>query len=166
MKIANLLQNLQQGNKQTKLDKKYDNLKNSLNSIKERVEHIINKFSNKTMMKEKSKYESLSFIQDEWIKWNGICKEIESIISEMIKDKQIDYIIQDLMNKDKFIQFDEEYKAWPYIEVPDEIYDKEYKMIDMQSQSSSLIEKVEKKIKITTKNAKENEEVNQFNLII
>ena len=53
------------GKRNKELENKYEDLKNTLNSIYERVMHIINKARAETMKKEKKNYESFSFIQFE-----------------------------------------------------------------------------------------------------
>ena len=48
------------------------------------------------------------------------------------------------------MQFDEEFKVCKYSTVPDEIYGKQYEIVDLSMQSMSLIESFEDKIKNIT----------------
>ena len=73
--------------------------------------------------------------------------------------RQIELLIYVLDNASKGIELDEESKFNSYIEVPDEIYGKTYKMIDISLQSRLLMRKFQKKIKKTIKYAETNQKV-------
>ena len=113
----------------------------------------------KTSGKEKSKYRSLSFIQDDCEKCSKIIHEILYWIFETSLGRQIELLIYVLDNASKGIELDEESKFNSYIEVPDEIYGKTYKMIDISLQSRLLMRKFQKKIKKTIKYAETNQKV-------
>ena len=120
--------------------------------MKEKIEHIIEKMNINTMVKEANKYESFYFIQDDWKKCIRICSEIELLINEICKDNQTDNLIQTMININKGVQLDEEAKFCPYLEVPDEIYGKEYTLVDVPFQSKYLIELLEEKIRKSFEN--------------
>ena len=73
----------------------------------------------------------------------------------MLRDLQTDSLIQLMLDANKNIQpdlsremqFDEEFKVCKYSTVPDEIYGKQYEIVDLSMQSMSLIENFEDKIK-------------------
>ena len=70
------------------------------------------------------------------------------MISEMLKDKQIDCIIQTLVDSQKEnAEFEEDFKFCQYTKVPSEIYGKKYRVVDTSFQSAILIKKFEDKIK-------------------
>ena len=76
-------------------------------------------------------------------KWDRICSEIDSIIAEIQKDKQVDNIIHTFVNSQKEnVEFEEEFKCCSYTKVPSEIYGKKYEVLDTSFQSVILIKKV------------------------
>ena len=95
----------------------------------------------KTDRKENSKYRSLSFIKDDCEKCLKIIREILLLIFETSLGKQIELLIYVLDNASKGIELDEESKFNSYIDVPDEIYGKTYKLIDTSLQSKLLMER-------------------------
>ena len=131
------------------LESTFNKLKNTLNTLWIRVELVIKKEKSETTTRsDQNKYVSLDFIQEKWKRCNRFCSKIDSIISEMQKDKQVDYIIQTWVNsQNKNAKFEEEFKYSPYAKVPSEIYGKKYVLVDPSVQSAILIKKFEDKIK-------------------
>ena len=115
----------------------------------------------KTDRKENSKYRSLSFIKDDCEKCLKIIREILLLIFETSLGKQIELLIYVLDNASKGIELDEESKFNSYIDVPDEIYGKTYKLIDTSLQSKLLMERFQWKIDKTFDYAESNQKVNK-----
>ena len=149
MKISAYILTLQVVNKIEGLESIFNELKTTLNKLWIRVKSIIKIEKSETTNREKkNKYVSLDFIREEWTKWNSFCSEIDTIISEMLKDKQVDYIIQTLVDSQKEnVGFEEEFKLCQFLKVPSEIYGKKYKVVDTSFQSAISIKKFEDNIK-------------------
>ena len=143
------------------LDSKLSIIKSILNTMKGKVENLKEKFNTKkvTNKNEEFKYRSLSFIKQDCEKCSEINKEILAIISKTSLKKKIELFIQALDNECKEIQLDEEFKSWPYLEVPDEIYEKEFNILKVPLQSKILINNFEKKIKNSFKIIETNQKV-------
>ena len=74
---------------ENELDSKFNELKINLKNMKERIKHIVKnvKTKNRTNKMQKIKYESLSFIQDDWKKCKELILTILSAISDILRDK-------------------------------------------------------------------------------
>ena len=135
--------------KMEKLESTFKELKNTLNNLLIQVESMVKPEKSETTTRwDKNQYVSLDFIKENWKRWDGFCSEIDLIISEIQKDKQVDCIIQTWINSHKEnAKFDEEFKSSPYTKVPREIYGKKYLGVDPSFKSAILIKKFEDKIK-------------------
>ena len=132
------------GKKMKELEDTFNKLKNTISSLWIKVKSISKNEKNETTNREaKNKYVSLDFIREEWKKCSSFCSEIDSTISEMLRDKQADYIIQTLVNSNKGnVEFEEEHKLCEFLKVPNEIYGKKYKVVETSFQSIISIKKV------------------------
>ena len=133
-----------------KLESTFKELKNTLNNLLKQVKSMIKpkNFIKKIDMKYNDPFVSLNFIKENWKRWDRLCSEIDSIISEMQKDKQIDCIIQTWINSHKEnAEFNDNFEYITYIKVPRKIYEKKYLGVDPSFQSAILIKKFEDKIK-------------------
>ena len=130
--------------KMEKLESTFTNLKKTLNNLLDKVENIFkNGKSETTTRSDTNNYVSLDYIRDKWKRWDRFCSEIDSIISEIQKDKQVDQIIQTLVDSQKEnARFEEEFKCCSYTKVPSEIYGKKYEVLNTSFQSAILIKKV------------------------
>ena len=144
------------------LKKKFEDIKNIIKTMKNKIKYSTTSFINyyaKANGKEDSNYRSLSFIQDDCKKCSKIIHEILFLIFDTSLGQQIEFLIYVLDNASRDIEFDEESKFNLYPEVPDEIYEKKYKMIDLSLQSKLLMERFQKKIKKIFKYAETNQKV-------
>ena len=143
------------------LEGKLGDIKNIIITMKNKIKSLIESFNIeiKTNGNEKSKYKSPSFIQDDCEKCSKIIHEVLIRIFETTLGRQIELLIYVLDNASRGIELDEESKFHPYAEVPDEIYGKTYKMIDISLQSKNLIRNFQKKLKKTFEYAETNQKV-------
>ena len=143
------------------LESKLKDIKNIITTMKKKIRSLTKLFNSETEINGKkiSKYRSLSFIQDDCEKCSKIIHEILLAIFETSLGRQIELLIYVLDNASKGTELDDESKFNSYIEVPDEIYGKTYKMIDISFQSRLLMRNFQKKIKKTFKYAETNQKV-------
>ena len=143
------------------LESKLKDIKNIIITMKKKIRSLTKLFNSETEIngKERSKYRSLSFIQDDCEKCSKIIHEILLAIFETSLGRQIELLIYVLDNASRGTELDDESKFNSYIEVPDEIYGKTYKMIDISFQSRLLMRNFQKKIKKTFKYAETNQKV-------
>ena len=93
-----------------------------------------------------SQYQSLSFIQEEWKKWKTICFEILIKIYEILRNRHIENLIKVLINSNLNIGLEEESKYVEELFIPDEIYGKEFQLIDMSNQWNNQVKIYENNI--------------------
>ena len=120
------------------LDSKYDNLNKTLKDLRKSVKDITtssNKDSN-----EKSNYESLEFIKEVWNKCTAKSAEIFAITNDLYLGKTVEVLIKVLVNQIDNNKFDKELKDWNNFEVPEEIYDEEFNLINIPYVSQDLLD--------------------------
>ena len=151
--------------KLSNLEIKFTELKQTLKSMREKIDQILEKIVSNTKNKEKkSEFKLLNFIQENWKKWFSISLKILSAIFETSLEMQAEMLIQVMNNKKKRIQPHEEAKACQYSKVPNEIYGKSFKIINIPEQSKELNEVFEKKPKENFELKESNQKV-YFNLL-
>ena len=143
------------------LERKFNDIKNIIETMKRKIKSLTQLVNtdDKENGKESSKYRSLSFIQDDCEKCSKIIHEMLLLIFETSLGRQIELLVYVLDNSSRDVELDEESKFNSYIEVPDEIYEKMYKMIDIPLQSRLSMRRFQKKIKKTFKYAEKNQKV-------
>ena len=149
------------GNVLEDLESKFEDIKNMIKTMKKKIKSsttLLNS-DDKANGKKSSKYRSLSFIQDDSEKCSKLIHEMLLLIYDASLGRQIELLIYVLHNASRDIEFDEESKFNSYPEVPDEIYEKAYKMIDISLQSKHLMEGFMKKIKKSFKYDEKNQKV-------
>ena len=95
----------------------------------------------------KSSYENLSFIKDNWDKCRNTIFQILSMIPEVWEKMEADSFVQVIVDSDKGVPLEEERKESLVTSVPDHIYGKEYKLVHIPTQSFVQFKEFEKKIK-------------------
>ena len=143
------------------LNSKENEIKLTITNLNDRIKSFTEPFNSNINEngKEKSKYTSLSFIQDECEKCSKDINEALLKIFETSLGWQIEHLIHVLDNENKGIKLDEESKLNSYKMVPDEIYEKTFKMIDISLQSGFLLEEFRENIKKTFEYAEINQKV-------
>ena len=125
--------------------------------MRTKVENITQKLNEDS--KENSKFESFAFIKEFWNECTNNCKEIFEITFDLFLDKTIESLVKVLENSEGRNQLNEESKDWHYFEVPEEIYDKEFSLVNIpyltvylldnfNSNQREFIKNVEKTLKV------------------
>ena len=134
------------GNKQLELESKFNILKNRLKSIFDKTDQSVHNAKSQVIDKEKPINELLLYIKTEREMCNNIWLEIELTITEMQINIKAEEAFQAIVNSNINKQIDEENKDISSEDILNEIYDKEYKMIELPNQSWALVENLDKKI--------------------
>ena len=139
------------------IELKYESLIKTLNDLKIEVENITKKSNEDS--KEKSKFESPSYIKKLWNECTNKSKEIVAITFDLLLDKTIESLIKVLVNPKVNNQSREEWKDWHHFEVPEDIYNKEFSLVNIpylanhlldifKSKQTKFIENVERTLKV------------------
>ena len=112
------------------------------------------------------KYEHLSFIKDDCEKSRNTIFKILSMIPEVWNKIESDSLVQVIVNSRKGVPLEEEVKENITHSISDRVYEKEYKLIHIPTQSLKSFKKFENKIKNNCKITETCIEVqlNKFNL--
>ena len=109
----------------------------------------INLLNTKTInSNNKMKYESLTFIKDDCDKCRNTIFNILSVIPEVLAKIDSDSIIQVIDDSNEGVPLEEETKENLTSSVPDHIYEKEYQLVHIPTQSLVQFKKFENKIGI------------------
>ena len=144
-------------NEKQNLDSQYKSLTQTLDDLRTKVENITQKLNEDS--KEKSTFESFDFIEKLWNECTNKSKKIFEITLDFNLDKMIESLIKALANPEGSNQLNEEWKDWHDFEVPEEIYDKEFSLVNIpylamymldifKSKQTKFIKNVEKILKV------------------
>ena len=144
-------------NERPDLESKYKSLNKTLNDLRTKVENITQKPNEDS--KENSKFDSFAFIKEFWNECTNKSKEIFAITFDLFLDKTIESLVKVLINPKVDNQLREEWKDWHHFEIPEEIYDNEFSLVNIpylamylldifKSKQKIFIENVEKTLKV------------------
>ena len=125
------------------IEEDFEQLKNLLESMTIKCSKL-NKLKTKT---KKMKYEYLSFIKDDCEKSRNTIFKILSMIPEVWNKIESDSLVQVIVNSRKGVPLEEEVKENITHSISDRVYEKEYKLIHIPTQSLKSFKKFENKIK-------------------
>ena len=125
-------------NERPDLESKYKSLNKTLLNLKTKAENIIQKPNED--LKENSKFESFAFIKEFWNECTNKSKVIFEITYDLFLDKTIESLFKVLINPEGNNQLREEWKDWHHFGVPEEIYDKEFSLVNIPYLAMHLID--------------------------